>query len=819
MRNIGVDMSAKMNDFLLQYYMQYRFNHMPPEVRAQFDVFVKSDDFRGNMKTWKSKLMHQDASGKWVENNMPDPLDSTSAFFMEEGEWKKLFIAFQNAFRSMSADRERIEKTSPDAVKFLDEYFGNLPSQIFSNSVASGLADDIINNGFKNFLNTYKTRLEIQFQNWGIIDKDFTYSQLLSGIASKKYNSSPSFQKKIKTIAQYIDAYSTSEEFRNVLRLSPGDTIPDFSPIINGFDDDRIDTTKMDLFKGNANVRGDYLSLLNTLVKNKKIYDVFKQYDDGKISGKLEEANSKLEYDKQDSKDYVPPKRTEELTFFQKLKGDVSDTIEDYLDKYLKLSGDRLYFSESAKLIIKAIGKSYKPTEGLDKILEKKSDITKNLMYKSPRATDHFDWFVKTMEELKSSMPKTFAGALKNGRQLKAIVEELILKAVRENEIDEAKTAMEILSVVKYGYTNSKIMEAFNKSDLTIFSDKGLSWNKNEGVKFVTTAFDYTIKKGLQAVGYTLTGLGNMVRLSGSKFNGQANRIRNVRNQWTASNTAERIAAEQRRNTENLLDQSIINAQQAILANLNAAGVNAASMPQKKSDLRTAKDEAQMAEDAYTQAANVYDEKDYIVQTVNKVNSLMQEMEALNSQIVELEKKFKDPNTYTGLDPAAASALANDIMRQGREKHAEGQEKLVRYQELNNLLQQIPQAEINDAVNNIGNYQQAMINAEQNRNAKHQVADTLETQINEFETATELVQEATSRITQRDEEMRTWDDKHKDNYKELVAFWDMLETGRNLHMGKFYSWSLGSAKNKQRAFDNVKIGMLNQYTAGYSLAA
>lgn len=812
-------MAVKMDEFLLQYYMQYRFNHMPPEVRAQFDAYVKSDDFRGNMKTWKTKLMHQDANGKWVENAMPDPANSADAFYMEDGDWKKLFIAFQNAFRNMSADREKLVKDGKtDAVNFLDTYFGTLPSQLFSNSVANAAADNLISNEFKNFLNTYKTRLEVQFQNWGILDKDFTYSQLLSGITSKKYNSSPSFQKKIKKIAQYIDAYSTSEEFRNVLRLNPGDTIPDFSPIINGFDDEHVDPAKMDLFKGNANIRGDYVDLLNTLVKNKKVYEVFKQYDDNKISGKLEAANSKLEYDNTDSKDYVPPKRTEELTFYQKLKGDVNDTIEDYLDKYLKLSGDRLYFSESAKLIIKAIGKSYKPTEGLDKILEKKSDIQKNLMYKSPRATDHFDWFVKTMEDLKNSMPKTFVGALKNGRQLKAIVEELIMKAVRENKIDEAKTAMEILSVVKYGYTNSKIMEAFNKSDLTIFSDKNLSLNKNSQViTMVTTAFDYTIKKGLQAVGYTLTGLGNIVRLSGSKFKGHANRLRNLRNQWVASNTAERNAAEQRRNTENPLDQSIINAQQAILTNLNNAGINAASLAQKKNDLRSAKAAAQTAHEAYTQASDTYNEKNYIVQMVNEVNTIAQEMQTLNSDISALQNRFRDPNTYAGLNPAAASALANDIMRQGRQKSAEVQEKFNRYQELNNVLQQIPQADINDAVANIGNYQQAMNRAEQDSLVKQQTADTLETQINEFENATELVQEATARITQRDEEMRTWDNKHKDNYKELVAFWDMLETGRNLHLGKFYSWSLGSAKAKQNAFNAVKVAQFNQYATNYSL--
>ena len=813
-------MAVKMDDFVLQYYMQYRFNHMPPEVRAQFDVYVKSDDFRGNMKTWKKKLMHQGTNGRWTENAMPDPLNSASEFFMEDGEWKKFFVAFQNAFRNMSADREKLEKNSPDAVKFLDEYFGNSPSQIFTNSIANPTAEDFINNDFKNFLTKYKTRLEVQFQNWGILDKDFTYSQLLSGISSKKYNSSPSFQKKIKKIAQYIDAYSTSEEFRSVLRLGPGDTIPDVSPIINGFDDERVDPSKMALFKGDASRRGDYVDLLNTLVKNKKIYDVFKQYDDGKVSGKVEEANSKLDYENKESKDYVPPKRSEELTFYQKLKGDVSDTIEDYLDKYLKASGDRLYFSESAKLIVKAIGKSYKPTEGLDKILEKKSDIKNNLMYKSPRATDHFDWFVKTMEELKTSMPKTFAGALKNGRQLKAIVEELIMKAVRENKIDEAKTAMEVLSVVKYGYTNSKIMEAFNKSDLTIFSDKGLSWNKNEGVKFVMTAFDYTIKKGLQVVGYTLTEIGNMIMLSGSKFNGKADRLKNLRNQWTANNDAERTAAEQQRRVEDPLDQSVITAQRSVLSGLNTAGFNESTMPRRKRQMQAAQNSARVAHDDYIQAKENFERADDIVNARRQISSVLGQRNALKQKIADLEAKFNDPATYAGLTTEAASALAQDILARKREAEAEKEQKYEEARELTaNLRGLYSRDQIRDAVRDRPALLSAMQNAESRYNTRQSYSDYMEQKINEYENATGLVAEATERINKRNEEIRTWDDNHKDSYKELVAFWDMLETGRNLHLGKFYSWSLGSAKKKQNAFDAVKLAQFNQYAANYSLAA
>ena len=35
---------VKFNDFLLQYFMQLRFNNMPPEVRAQFDSYAKNND-------------------------------------------------------------------------------------------------------------------------------------------------------------------------------------------------------------------------------------------------------------------------------------------------------------------------------------------------------------------------------------------------------------------------------------------------------------------------------------------------------------------------------------------------------------------------------------------------------------------------------------------------------------------------------------------------------------------------------------------------------------------------------------------------------
>ena len=242
----GVQNMANMNEFLLQYYMQRRFNNMPAEVRAQFDVYLASDDFRGNMKNWKSKLMHQDANGKWVNNDMPDPTDANGNWFMDNKEWTKFFNAFQDAFREMSASKDSF-KENAKATSFLNEYFGDPVTHLFSNAVANPTAEALINGEFKNFLTNYKNGLEINLKQWGLIDNDFKYSDLISGIGSKKYNTSPDFQKRIKTIAQYITYYAQQPDFQQSLNLQ-GQQIPNFTAIENGFDTGTVNPNTLDYF-------------------------------------------------------------------------------------------------------------------------------------------------------------------------------------------------------------------------------------------------------------------------------------------------------------------------------------------------------------------------------------------------------------------------------------------------------------------------------------------------------------------------------------------------------------------------------------------
>lgn len=708
-------MSVKMNEFLLQYYKQLRFNNMPPAVRAQFDVYLKADDFRGHMKDWKKEL-----TTNGVNNPMPDPTEANGAWELSDDEWEKLFRAFQDAFRAMDADKKSF-KDNKDANDFLNEYFGDL--RLFSNGVASDDAEQEIQGNFKTFLESNRQVLEVAFKQWGLTDGDFSYSDLMNGIRDKEYNTSPKFQQKIKDVAQYVAYYMRQPDFVNSLGPNAQVNLPNFEKVEKGFDDDQIDPLKLDYFKRN------HRDLLDTLNKKSKVYNVFKTYDKGKISKPLDEATEKVDYGNKESDDYVPPKRDDELTPWQQLSKNIGDTWSDYMDKYTKFRGDRLYMSDSAKAIVKALDDKkvqMKPTDGLGKLVENTDAIKTNLLYKSPTATKHFEWMAKTLKELQSTMPKAFNGALQNGRQMRALVSELIMTAVRDGKMDEAKSAMEVLSVIKYGYTTSKIMDALGKENLTVFSDGKLSWNKNQGVQFVTNAMDKSIKAAFMGIGYGITIVGNAYNLHGSKFNQATGRMKQAHDDFVQANDDAKNRKIAERNIENPLAQQRIQAEQTVMTQ---TGITDATYAQHEQAYNTAKSDA------------------------------TQKLTAMNDA-----------------DPDIQSALANRPT-----------------------------------------YQADFNTAQASYNAAQQLADQLGDPVHKFKNAKDRVDELNRQIDARNDEIDNWDDKHKDKFQELMAYWDFLETGRNTHTGNMYSWGLGSAKKKQKNFNGSAL--FQQYLAAYGRVA
>lgn len=444
----------KSDDFLLQYFMQMRFNAMPPEIRARYDAYSKNDDFRGHMKEWKKYLMMPDGSKK----PLPDP--NGPDYHLNAEQWDALFLEFQSAFRKMAENRKNFTNAidfsvnNDKIINFLDEYFGF--GKLFDKASAGQAAEGQIKD-LASLLNTHNSILEIKLQEWGLLDSGFKYKNLLDGIKDKKYNTDSEFQGRLINVAKYITSYTQSNSYYADNELINEIGNHNFNEIINGFDDEEIVPNKLAAFKQ------EYDILLHKLYSNNAIRDAFPS---DKIKDTYNRAKENVNYDDPNSKDYIPPKRKDDLTLPQRISEWADDTYADVLEKYLKFKGDRLYFSPQAKQIVAAIHKAeIKPTDGLGKIMDSADTIKKELLYKSPEATEHFEWFEKTMNDIKNTMPNAFEGALKNGTQLKAIVSELIMTAVRDNKIEEAKTAMETLSVIKYGYTTSKIMDAFNSQE------------------------------------------------------------------------------------------------------------------------------------------------------------------------------------------------------------------------------------------------------------------------------------------------------------------------------------------------------------------
>lgn len=800
-------MSVKMNDFLLQYYMQLRFNHMPAEVRAKFNEYAKNDDFRGHMKDWKKNLMTNGAN-----NPMPDPNEAGGAWELSNDEWEKLFRAFQDAFRAMDADKKSF-KDNKDANDFLNEYFGDL--HLFSNGVASNDAEQEIQGNFKTFLESNRQVLEVAFKQWGLTDGDFSYSDLMSGIQDKKYNTSPKFQKKIKDVAQYVAYYMRQPDFVNSLPNAQTN-LPDFEKVEKGFDDDQIDPQKLDYFKRN------HRDLLDTLNKKSKIYSVFKTYDKGKISKLLDEATEKVDYGNKESDDYVPPKRDDELTPWQQLSKNIGDTWSDYMDKYIKFRGDRLYMSNSAKAIVKALDDKkvkMKPTDGLGKLVENTDTIKANLLYKSPTATKHFEWMAKTLKELQSTMPKAFAGALQNGRQMRALVSELIMTAVRDGKMDEAKTAMEVLSVIKYGYTTSKIMDALGKENLSIFSDKGLSWNKNEGVQFVTNAMDKSIKAAFMGIGYGITIAGNAYNLHGSKFNRATGRMKQAHDDFIQANDDAKNKKIAERNIENPLAQQRIQAEQNVMAQ---TGITDATYAQHEQAYNTAKSDAKQkltvmndADKRLKDANQKLESYDDLTQQINNAN---QTLPQIQQDLQRLQNALNNPNTYNGMPPQAANALAVDIQRQItdlQQQERDIQQSLPQLQQQQQQLLANP--DIQSALASRPQYQADFNAAQTSYNTAQQMADQLGDPVHKFKNAKNRVDELNRQIDARNDEINNWDDKHTDKFQELMAYWDFLETGRNTHTGNMYSWTPGSAAKKQKKFNGST--RFQQYLAAYGRVA
>lgn len=744
------DDRKSMIDFVSEFYKRLIFLEMPDEQFVRFCEYVDKNDLGGNMKYWRDQLLRKDgdtfvkdpAAKLYVRKELPDPIYVTAGdnWQLDDSEWEKMYNAFNDAFQSMYAKRKSLEYPEPNekALKFLDRFFGDTAAvPLFSYTTASHEAENTIKDLYNLLTGPHGERLKQWFNssdNRGqYFNDEFSWDDLIRGLNDKKYNKDPKFRQRMIDIAGALD--NDMQRSDSVVRKIVGLAARlDFSTIASGFENKTVSPDKISLLKAN------YRELLTTLHKTPKVFEVFQPNDSSKISKSLNDARKFLDYNNPESKSYVPPKLKDDLTLPQRISKWWDDTYENYFEKYTRARGDHIFMSPHAKEICKAIDKEkIKPTDGLAKILESKDAIKKRLS-DSKNAPNHFEWFANTLNDLKDKMPKAFASALKDGTRMRAIVSQMILRAVRENKIDEAKTALETLAVIRYGYTTSKIMDTFRKSDLTIFSDKDLSINKNNpAMQFINNAMDRTIKFAFNAVGYGITAMGNAVRLSGAKFNGQYGRLGNAA--ATRKADADKTRAE-------------------IKGNIKAFEKDKKIQSDKLDKLTALYDPSGYLDKNIESRTKLRDEK--LQPEYDKLSEEVRVWLKKNSSH-DLHDYIEDAMAYIDMGYSVDDDYLNDITED------EVRKKLFRIRHLKSVITKLSD------------------NIQKNRNKKQELEDQAQA-LSEYDT---LIENEKKRLEELDE-------SNAYKYNELMAYWDFLIGG------KMDSHSMRSKKKKQEMADKMR---------------
>lgn len=328
-------------------------------------------------------------------------------------------------------------------------------------------------------------------------------------------------------------------------------------------------------------------------------------------------------------------------------------------------------------------------------------------------------------------------------------------------------------------------------------------------------------------IGYGVTMVGNAFWLSGSKFNGQrGNRIGTAQQAWETQNANELAQRTASNNTLNQSDRARIAQEQQNRNNVNAgqtgnAVITDANYDQHRQNLtnaRTAEQTARTNLDALRTAnqtaidtVNAYNQANARYQQFQQDRTQThQNLQAINQQITQISNN-------QNMTPEERQARITLLVQQKIKLDNSYQSIVQKEQQEQNTMNQI------SSDPNWGTYQATYQNIEQQEQAyQNQVNanNALDNRLAQWHSATNTINELNNRITARDNEIRNWDQNHQDEYRQLMAYWDMLETGRDTHTGEMYNWfGRFSKKKAQEDFDAQKQNHINNYLNNYSYAA
>ena len=863
---------SDMNDFLKRYFRQMHVNHMSPDVIARLQDDYKKGTLTEDQLDWISKYFTV-VDGKLVRNELPDPtLDSE---LEQDVQARKLYVEIYKTLAKMKGVSHLYTLKDKDATDFLNRWFNTEKLRDGSPAFSIPQANQQTEGSIKNFLDLlgYGDRSfapgspehtlaeqikqiirENTFKDNGtdrVFDDQYAVNDFLQKCKDGKYNSDNKVQDKLLKVASalknYVLSHYDAEEIETVRALKP--LYQDLENISSDNAFDKIEITDANLREFRKN---KLPVILQTLYENQNVRTKFKDFDQSKIViDQLEKySENKIAWQDPQNDNYIQPKLDDVKTPLQQLEKWAGDTYNDTLKKYEELRGGHLFFGAHAKEICKAIDKEkIKPVDGVKGLLAKKDAIKKRIENKN--TASHFDWCTKTMEELSPQIEKSIEGCWKDARQMKCVIQNIILKATdprtaTEDDFEKAKTAMEIMTVMKYGMMTSKVMDAMKKEEFSIFSDGKLSWNKNEGIQFVTKAFDKSVKAAFLGVGYGVTFARNQIMMRNMQFTNENNQSGPLNQRiGELNNKLQNDKSYQERETPRLNREDRINIirNRRTLADLGDRShrdyiddTNIDSKESYRDTLKSQMDSHKRAKDHHKadmdRYQNAHDKFVANNEAINKytelttitIPNLNAEVTRLTTDAAAAKHEFEHSATYATVSPEAAQVLANEkykVWQDLEAKKQQAEDELTNAQTVTEPAMAAERARAqaeNADPENIRNNNEFLRAETRYNNAKvrYDAAEArysaLDDKITKFHTATDEITELNTAIDNRNEALRTWDENHRNKVIELENYWNLLQSG------KAKTWRLFTSKAQEK-LDANKLNIMNDFYAQHGLAA
>jgi hypothetical protein len=793
-----------MKDFIKKYFRLLNVKNMPEAVFARYKKYIKDDDFPNKeVKSWAKDLM---VPGTTTWQDLPD--FST----LSDDDLNKLYIILLETLSDMATHKDKL---SNDTKEFVDENYGDKNKPFITPEISTNDKQQI-QKLIQLLLNDSDVK-DIDLLGYG---DDDVLKDVLNG--QKKFENNEVRKiifNVIKNIRQAkLHGYLTQESTPEAYKKLSGFNLDAIQKAVKPFNVDDVSS------QNRNDLRTNGAKIFEALYKKNKIFDDFKKYEPGEkvVSEQIDAALSNTDYTgKTNEKNYVPGKYEDNLNLRQKIDKALEDTYSDVLKKYLKLHRANLFIKPEAKAIFEALDKAkIKPTDGLKALIDKKEgqkdNIINSLKGKQPfSAADHLKWMTDKLSDYQNNgMSKAIEAALRNGHQMKHVIEQLAIDAVKEGKVKEAKTAMEVLSVMQYGLFTSRTMDAINKTDMTIFSDGKLSWNNNEGIQFVTKAFDRTLKTGVQLAGYGATAAINAIRRTGSTFD-HSGKL----NDKALARDAELGRQKADFDSEKVRKDAADNAEiRNNTARRNATGIT---------DLNATKNQLSKDRAIEARRKTVYEgreqqfaameaiDKDYTnyTQLKNDIATLLNQANAIKATMVAT------PNpTQNQYDKYIADKTAQDFA----EKEKAIEEKIQATLEIENkyTTQNLDLITEHNRIHTVASphtqspydlAQTKMNNAKIAYENQQNANDALEHNINEYEEATENIDTAKRQISERQDAANNWNKNNKNEYMELMAYWDFLQSGNTKSL-----FHISTKKLQEKMNAGKMQTMLNDWNRAYA---